>query len=106
MGFVSRVLQCCDSALLLSHQDKTAQLRNIMSDTKWSDWIDWNAKQDSESPIPDGTLSQVAFHNQDSIPDVSPEKWDWFRCKDPIFAYRYVLADMDVWTKPLPSGSI
>ena len=65
-----------------------------MTDTNWSEWIDWNATKDSVCPLKDGTLHQVIFSDGDkSFVDGSPETWAWNAEELYITAYRYELAD-------------
>jgi len=65
-----------------------------MTDTNWSEWIDWNATEDSVCPLKDGTLHQVIFSDGDkSFVDGSPETWAWNAEELYITAYRYELAD-------------
>ena len=66
-----------------------------MTDTNWSEWIDWNATEDSVCPLEYGTLHQVQFRSGSrSCEDITPEGWTWSsRGIVSITAYRYELAD-------------
>jgi hypothetical protein len=65
-----------------------------MTDTNWSEWIDWNATEDSVCPLKDGTLHQViSSDGNKSFVDGSPETWAWNAEELSITAYRYELAD-------------
>jgi hypothetical protein len=64
-----------------------------MEDTKWSDWIEWNASTTATCPIAHGTLHRVKFKGGEiSGLDRVPELWNW-KGHDVIVAYRYELPD-------------
>ena len=70
-----------------------------MTDTKWSDWINWVATGYSVCPIADGTLSQVQFSSGDRACDNKcPEEWDWNDTGGlgTICAYRYEMSDVSI----------
>ena len=67
-----------------------------MTDTKWSEWINWAATGYSVCPLEDGTLSQVLFSSGDRACDNKcPEEWDWNDTGGlgTITAYRYELTE-------------
>ena len=67
-----------------------------MTDTKWSEWINWNATEDSVCPIADEVLSQVQFSSGHRACDNKcPEEWDWNDTGGlgTITAYRYELTE-------------
>ena len=67
-----------------------------MTDTKWSEWINWNATEDSVCPIADEVLSQVQFSSGHRACDNKcPEEWDWNDTGglSTICAYRYELTE-------------
>jgi hypothetical protein len=70
--------------------------------TKYSDWIIWNAREDSVCPVPKGTMGQVQLDRElrevAEIRDVDLSKLDWGKLgKSTIIAYRTVVEDT-----PLP----
>jgi len=70
-----------------------------MTDTKWSEWINWNATEDSVCPIADEVLSQVQFSSGDRACDNKcPEEWDWNDTGGlgTICAYCYELPDVSI----------
>jgi len=67
-----------------------------MTDTKWSEWINWAATGYSVCPLEDGTLNQVQFSSGDRACDNKcPEEWDWNDTGGlgTITAYRYELTE-------------
>ena len=70
-----------------------------MTDTKWSEWINWAATGYSVCPLEDGTLSQVLFSSGDrACNNKCPEEWDWNDTGGlgTICAYRYELPDVSI----------
>jgi hypothetical protein len=70
-----------------------------MTDTKWSEWINWAATGYSVCPLEDGTLSQVLFSSGDRACDNKcPEEWDWNDTGGlgTICAYRYEMSDVSI----------
>ena len=70
-----------------------------MTDTKWSDWINWAATGYSVCPLEDGTLSQVLFSSGHRACDNKcPEEWDWNDTGGlgTICAYRYELPGVSI----------
>jgi len=65
-----------------------------MTDTKWSEWIDWHATKDSVCPLEAGTVSQVENEYLDAKPDNRPESWNWSITPElAITAYRYEMTE-------------
>jgi len=67
-----------------------------MTDTKWSEWIEWNATDDSVCPLEYGVFSEVQFLSGCRISNHKcPEEWDWNDTGglSTICAYRYELTE-------------
>lgn len=69
-----------------------------MSNEKWSEWIDWSG---GECPLPDGIDHEVRKRYGDTMPDDSPETWDWSHHGEAvdIIAYRYRITDDSTMTE-------
>jgi len=69
--------------------------RESMAETSWSDWINWNATEDSVCPVPDGTLVQVRPKSGAQDTDEYPSEaflWNYLGLAS-ITAYRYELPE-------------
>ena len=67
-----------------------------MTDTKWSEWIEWNATDDSVCPLEYGVFSEVQLLSGCRISNHKcPEEWDWNDTGglSTICAYRYELTE-------------
>jgi hypothetical protein len=65
-----------------------------MTDTKWSNWIEWSAQKDSVCPLAAGTLSQVCLGPIIAPQGKFPQRWCWGRAPGvSITAYRYELTE-------------
>ena len=70
-----------------------------MTDTNWSEWINWAATGYSVCPLEDGTLNQVRFIHSVADENTFPECWEWNDLgRGSITAYRYELPkETDIW---------
>ena len=71
-----------------------------MTDTNWSEWIKWEATEDSVCPVKHGPVCQVEFGDGGiSSVSSSSDYWEWSDCQGvgTIVAYRYELADPNDW---------